>query len=231
MSQYQKRSIYLAGPITGLTYGEARHGWRKEFGEMMARQSPHIECFSPMRQKDFLEGQESLRGDADALDRLDHALARPHGILTRDFNDVTTRDAVVACFLGAQRVSIGTVWEIGVAYAHKKPLIVIMEPSEKVVTEEQIVTERFHEPELLGGPGVLHARLEQRGYHHGTYEIVSEMADAGSGDRIYKLKVPGKTITKANPHDHVFITHTAGYVVPTLEEAALIAGSILTPGL
>lgn len=230
MSQYQKRSIYLAGPITGLTYGEARHGWRKEFGEMMARQSPHIECFSPMRQKDFLEGQEDLRGDAEALDRLDHALARPHGILTRDFNDVTTRDAVVACFLGATRVSIGTVWEIGVAYAHKKPLIVIMEPSRTEVTDTKIVTEHV-DPYQLGSSGVLHAELEKRGYKHGHYEIVSEMTDPATGGHILKLKVPGAVKTISNPHDHVFITHTAGYVVPTLEEAALIAGSILTPGL
>lgn len=230
MSQYQKRSIYLAGPITGLTYGEARHGWRKEFGEIMSRQSPHIECFSPMRQKDFLEGQEDLKGDAEALERLDHALARPHGILTRDFNDVTQRDAVVACFLGAQRVSIGTVWEIGVAYAHKKPLVVIMEPSEKIVTETKLVTERVS-PLEFGSAGVLAAELEKRGYKHGEYEIVEAFAEASTDGHILKLKVPGMTVTKANPHDHVFITHTAGYVVPTLEEAALIVGSVLTPGL
>jgi nucleoside 2-deoxyribosyltransferase len=130
----------------------------------MAAQSPHIECFSPMRAKEFLSHQQSLQCRGEDLEKLGHALSKPHGILTRDFNDVTNRDAMVACFLGAQRVSIGTVWEIGVAYSHKKPVVVVMEP-------------------------------------------------------------------EGNVHDHVFVTHTAGYVVPTIEEAAIILGSILTPGI
>ncbi len=158
------KSIYLAGPITGLPYGEARNGWREAFVKLMADQSPHIECFSPMRAKEFLEGEQSLQCTGEELESLGVALASPRGILTRDFNDVTNRDAMIACFLGAQRVSIGTVWEIGVAFSHHKPVVVVMEP-------------------------------------------------------------------KGNVHDHVFVTHTAGYVVPTIEEAAVILGSLLTPGL
>lgn len=158
-----KRSVYLAGPITGLTYEVARYDWRYHFKDLLALHAPHLDCFSPMRQKDFLAGQE-MQCKSDDLGKLSHALARPAGILTRDFNDVTQRDAMVACFLGAKRVSIGTVWEIGVAYAHRKPLVVVMEPT-------------------------------------------------------------------GNVHDHSFITHSAGYVVPTLEEAAHIIGSLLTPGL
>lgn len=158
------KSIYLAGPITGLDYAEARYTWRDAFAKRMNELAAHVECYSPMRQKDFLEGQQ-CPGTAQELEQMENALARPHGILTRDFNDVCHRDAMVACFLGAQRVSIGTVWEIGVAFSKQKPLIVVMEPGH------------------------------------------------------------------INVHDHVFITHTAGYVVPTLEEAAFIAASILTPGV
>src|SRR5579859_5285939 len=97
------KSIYLAGPITGLPYGEARNGWREAFAGMMAAQSPHIECFSPMRAKEFLEGEQSLQCKGEELKSLGVALASPRGILTRDFNDVTHRDAMIACFLGAKR--------------------------------------------------------------------------------------------------------------------------------
>jgi len=151
----------LAGPITGLTYDNAKNGWRKPFADMVKEQSPHIECFSPMRAKEFLSDEQSLKCSNVDLSQVGRALARPLGILTRDFNDVTHRDAMVACFLGADRVSIGTVWEIGVAYSHRKPVIVIMD--------------------------------------------------------------------KGNIHDHVFVTDSSGYVVDTLEEAALILHSILTP--
>ncbi|MDR5730421.1 MAG: hypothetical protein RB191_23690 [Terriglobia bacterium] len=160
------KSIYLAGPITGLEYGEARYSWRKTFAERIGVLAPHIECFSPMRQKEFLSGQQSLQCKASDLESIGNALSRPAGILMRDANDVSNRDLIVACFLGAKIVSIGTVWEIGFSGAQvpRKPLIVIME-------------------------------------------------DEG------------------NIHDHIFVTNTAGYRVNNLEDAALIAASILTPGI
>lgn len=163
---FAKKSLYLAGPITGLDYGNARYGWRKVFSDRMNIVAPHIECFSPMRAKDFLDGQQILQCKGEDLDRIGNALARPLGILTRDANDVSNRDLIVANFLGADRVSIGTTWEIGYAAAQtpRKPVIVIME-------------------------------------------------DEG------------------NVHDHVFITHTAGYRVNNIEDAVLIAASILTPGI
>ena len=37
--------------------------------------------------------------------------------------------------------------------------------------------------------------------------------------------------TIKNVHDHVFLVACAGYVVPTLEHAADIVQSLLTPGL
>lgn len=160
----QKKSVYLAGPITGLTYGEARNGWRKEFADLLKTQSPHIECYSPMRAKEFLKGQSDLQCKGAELEAVNNALCKPRGILARDSNDVLSRDAIVACFLGADRVSIGTVWELGLAYGARKPGIIIMEP-------------------------------------------------------------------EGNLHDHIFVTHSFGYVVPSLEEAALILGALLTPGI
>ena len=54
------KTVYLAGPITGLTYSAARHGWREHFAEMLPA---HILPVSPMRGKDFLRGEKSLKGD------------------------------------------------------------------------------------------------------------------------------------------------------------------------
>lgn len=161
---YSTKSVYLAGPITGLSYGEAARGWREEFSGLMHMRAPHVECFSPMRSKEFLSKEQSLQCKGVELDAIEHALSRPLGILTRDSNDVRSRDVIVACFLGAKIVSIGTVWEIGHAKALNKPIVVIMEPD-------------------------------------------------------------------GNCHDHIFVTHSAGYRVDTLDEAALIVGSMLTPGL
>ncbi len=162
--EFQKRSCYLAGPITGLTYNNARYGWRSSFSTMLGKIAPHIECYSPMRQKEFLSSLQGMQCRGADLDSLEHAISRPLGILGRDRNDVRERDVIVACFLGAEKASIGTVWEIGYACALQKPIVVIMEE-------------------------------------------------------------------KNNPHDHVFITHTAHYVVPTLEEAAKITASLLTPDI
>lgn len=158
------KSIYLAGPITGLSYGVARHGWRKTFSDRMKEVAPHVECFSPMRAKEFLDGQQALECSGDDLEKINNALCRPLGILARDSNDVAERDLIVANFLGADRVSIGTVWELGHAAAFRKKVIVIMEPT-------------------------------------------------------------------GNLHDHIFVTHNYGWRVDNLEEAILIAASVLTPGI
>ena len=42
--------VYLSGPITGLTYGEARYTWREEF----AKKAPGIRVLSPMRHEGHL---------------------------------------------------------------------------------------------------------------------------------------------------------------------------------
>ena len=121
--RYPTKTVYLAGPITGLTYGEARHGWREEFALMLLE---HIVPLSPMRGKDFLMGERNLKGDPNMYPT--NPLARPSGILARDRNDVRTCDVVVACFLGAMdHPSLGTAVEFGWADAYRKPLVMVIE--------------------------------------------------------------------------------------------------------
>lgn len=131
------KKLYLAGPITGLSYDDAAGGWRQVAADLLARQSPHILPYSPMRAKEFLKNNQVMPHVGDELDALP-ALARPEGIITRDFNDVSTADAILANLHGAKRISIGTVWEIGAAYALRKPVVLVCEPGN--VHEHAFVT-------------------------------------------------------------------------------------------
>jgi len=92
-----------------------------------------------MRAKQFLKNETVLRGDPAMYN--DAALATAKGILTRDFNDVSSCDVMVACFLGATKVSIGTCAEFGFAHALRKPVILIMEKDGKNVHSHAFLTE------------------------------------------------------------------------------------------
>jgi len=113
MTMYPKRTIYLAGTITGLTHDEARYGWRQEFKELMdSMGADHISLNSPMRGKEFLEDVGVLSNDGSGYP--DHAMSTPAGVTTRDYNDVRMCDALVACYLeSGNRPSLGTAAEFG----------------------------------------------------------------------------------------------------------------------
>lgn len=110
--------VYLAGPITGLTY-EGASDWREW---VAARFPAYIVAVSPLRGKDYLP-----RGTALA-DHYEPALSTTKGITTRDRFDVMRADLILVNFLGATRVSIGTVMEIAWADMLRKPIVVAMEP-------------------------------------------------------------------------------------------------------
>ena len=115
---YPNKMIYLAGSITGLTHDEARLGWRKEFASLMPE---HIFCNSPMRGKDMLKHFGVLTSGENYPD---NAMCTSQGITSRDFNDVRTCDAMIACFLESQgAISGGTFMEYGFAHALQKPII------------------------------------------------------------------------------------------------------------
>lgn len=117
---YPSKTVYLAGPITGLTHDEARYGWRERFETMLPS---HIFSNSPMRGKEFLADFGILTSG----DRYpDNAMATAAGITTRDFNDVKNSDAVVACFLESKgNPSLGTAVEYGIALALQRPVIAV----------------------------------------------------------------------------------------------------------
>lgn len=115
--------VYLAGPITGLSYGGATD-WRESVSKELW---PEVVGVSPMRGKDYLKMIPTIGGtSSEAYTRMS-VISHPKGVITRDRWDVATCDAVLMNLLGAERVSIGTMIEAGWADAHRKPVIVVRE--------------------------------------------------------------------------------------------------------
>jgi nucleoside 2-deoxyribosyltransferase len=112
-------TVYLAGPIGGLSYSEAVD-WR---AAVKSDLNPEISVFNPMRWKSYLR-TETCIGDS----YLEHPLSTRKGITTRDRFDVMRCDAVLVNFIGAEKVSIGTCIELGWADAWRKPVVIAMEP-------------------------------------------------------------------------------------------------------
>lgn len=115
-----KPSIYLAGPITGSSFGEANE-WRAFVKHQM---DPDIDCFSPLRAKPWLLEKTNI---ADAYS--EYVLSSQRGIMVRDYTDCQQRDLIFVNVLGAVKPSLGTVMEIAWGYAFRKPIVVVMEKS------------------------------------------------------------------------------------------------------
>lgn len=137
---------YLAGPITDCSFDECVD-WREAVCELLPDE---IEGMSPMRGKTYLEGEESIAGSYERITASEKAaasyeravLSSARGIMTRDYNDCSRSDIVIANFLGAQKVSVGTVMEVAWAYGNKKPIIAIIE-DEGNPHDHPMMTEAF----------------------------------------------------------------------------------------
>ncbi len=114
-------TVYLAGPITGLTYAGSTD-WRAVAVKALAGEG--LIGLSPMRGKEYLEKFEVM----DDTYQDEHPLSMPAGIVARDRQDCMTADAVIVNLAGADRVSIGTMMELGWADAARVPIIVVHEP-------------------------------------------------------------------------------------------------------
>lgn len=113
-------TVYLSGPVTGTTYKAARYGWRKEFTEMLDK---GITVLSPMRHEGHLaEVQGTLEKSYP-----ENLFSRPKMIVAKDFLDVSVSDIVIVHLLGATRISVGTMVELGYAKALGKTIVTIME--------------------------------------------------------------------------------------------------------
>lgn len=113
-----KPKVYLAGPITGLSYDDAV-GWRKYVKQQL---EPTVVGYSPLRSKSYLSKQTSIKDTHDY-----NPLSSQRGIYTRDLYDCRTCDLMFVNMLGALKVSIGTSMEIAWAAAFNKPIVLVIE--------------------------------------------------------------------------------------------------------
>ena len=118
-----KFKVYLAGPISGTSYGTSTN-WRNAVTETLTINSGHhIEAYSPMRGKAYLSKEETIKDSYS-----DMTMSSITGINVRDYNDCKTADAILVNFLGSgTRISIGTVMEIAWARAFQIPIVIVME--------------------------------------------------------------------------------------------------------
>lgn len=115
-----KPKVYLAGPITGLTYDESTD-WREKVHRDL---QPDIETLSPMRAKSYLK---TLPADLIGDEYSDRILSTQKAITARDRWDTQRADLVIFNFLGAKVASIGTAIELGWADAARVPGILVIE--------------------------------------------------------------------------------------------------------
>lgn len=120
MTYTQLKPLYLAGPISGLTYEEAisdRHSWeaQHEF-ELVGFQG-----ISP------LEGYEELAGKGELPVMFEELVEGSAEQAVH--SDLRMIDASVAVFANYKREagpSLGTASEIGYAYAKNKPIVTLI---------------------------------------------------------------------------------------------------------
>lgn len=115
--------VYLAGAIAGLQYGDATD-WRHQAKYELAQFD--IEALDPMRAKAALASRGQISNSYHDYEKCG-TFFTSKGIMTRDFNDVRTCDALLVNLLGTTKVSAGTVMELGWAYALQKPAVVVIE--------------------------------------------------------------------------------------------------------
>lgn len=116
------KTVYLSGPIAGLNYDGATN-WRDA-----VRAELHdfgIVGLCPMRGKEFLRDRKGGISTAPLI----HAQATDSAITTRDRRDTQSADMVLVNILGATKISIGTMIELGWADAARVPVVLLMERS------------------------------------------------------------------------------------------------------
>jgi nucleoside 2-deoxyribosyltransferase len=116
-------TIYLAGPIAGQTFDEAALGWRKTARLYLENRNYEVRC--PLRGKEHLAGYGVL--GKQGYD--DHPLTTAQAVIKRDYKDVSDSHIILMNLLPGDKVSIGTMVELGWASAQGKRIIIVLDDS------------------------------------------------------------------------------------------------------
>ena len=164
-------SIYLGGPITGLSTAEA-FGWREDATEILTALGYDVR--SPMRGKGSLQeeyGDEPLTISTNT----EHILKMPYFV--RDMYDIDQSGIVIFNFQFMDKPSVGSLVELGHAHGQGKLIIVVL----PVVGEA---------PEYMAHGGEYHQFIEKA-----ASVVVNSLEDAY--DVCYHLTpTPGGSVLK-----------------------------------
>lgn len=134
-------TLYMSGPITDVTYGNAT-SWYDAARKMLNHK---IRTVKPMRAKNFLAAAEHgtvgdvVNADPRAFNHLQAAMLMPRHIAIRDNWDVSQCDAVLCNQLDAERLSVGSILEIGLAHAYNKPIVLVTREDDRALNNHPMV--------------------------------------------------------------------------------------------
>lgn len=135
------KSVYLSGPIDGLTYEEGLD-WRTQAKERLARLN--IMGICPQRGKDYLSQMGMMEfAEQEQTFNKNYPMSTAPAVLARDRHDTLACDAILVNFQGARRVSIGTVMEIAWAHLHHKPVVVVIDKDDNLHGRHPMLRECF----------------------------------------------------------------------------------------
>lgn len=125
--------VYLAGPITGLTFSVA-NSWRQSIKDAS---HPSIEFLNPLRFD---------RDDKEEFEHREVAFNGMKNIVRRNYHDVQRSDMILAYFgeCSPDNVSIGSVYELAWGYALRIPTVAVISglTDEVTMTEQRAMAQR-----------------------------------------------------------------------------------------
>ena len=161
------RTVYLAGPIMGCTGPEA-NDWRKDVDDQLQHGSDgHIRGVSPLR-CESLQGQERYTSQSTDL-----KFGTAQAIGSKNVFDVRTTDMTLAYLPAPANMvshqSYGTISEVALAFAWRKPCIIVSDDPEIVDHPVQLALCGWMLPDLDAAIEVIFGILG--GYYPGGKNV------------------------------------------------------------
>ncbi|KKM03889.1 hypothetical protein LCGC14_1769930, partial [marine sediment metagenome] len=114
--------VYLAGPIAGCSWDEATD-WRIHAQDFLY----DCEVVNPLRCEEYLEGSKKLPSTNAEWTALSKPTSNAHAITVRSHWDAVRADVVLANFIGAKSVSLGSCFELAWAWGAGIPCVVVLD--------------------------------------------------------------------------------------------------------